>query len=1501
MILLSVLSIPTVIVLVINSEWFQNKITEKVTVWLSEELNNSITIEHVQFSSFNRLTLKNLNVTDLNGDVILHAPELIARLNFLSFTSHKIALRSVQLNGASIHLAYDPNRDDINLKFIIDKLKSKDTTDLQAKWNFIINSIKLNDCYFSFCNPSKTFDRPFGMDYASLSIARLNLHVTDFRLGGPPDYGVLFRIENLSCEEQCGLNIHSLSADFTVNRHNLSFRNVQFTTNGSQVKANDVSFNFDSFQDFSDGKFISKVKMSIDVVASSIVIDELSSFTPVFKDYRDHACISGKISGTVDNMKGEDVRFSSGSMTEIDCSFDLKGLPEVRSTFIYANFNHLRTCPADVEQIHSKHSQTGFVRLPKAMYELTEINFRGNFTGFFDDFVTYGTFDTNLGNLSTDLSFKPVMTSKIDTSFTFHGMLKTNDFHLGELLNTSSIGKLTMKGKVNGMASGPDKISADIEGLINKILLKGYVYKDIDINGTINNRTYDGQLKIDEPNVKIDFSGKVDMTNPNIPQFNFHANVDRAHLYRLNLSSDTTSFLSFNITADFSGTNIDNIMGDLNLKNSLIRRHNHELEINDLLVFTKAIRDTNRFVLRSDIFNAEVWGQYQFLKLPESFIALVKNYAPSWGLSSIQPETTSGNSFRFEAEFVNTEKLTNFFLDEFYVAKGTRIEGIYNPSQKDVRFVLNVPRMSLNGKRWQGFYANGVCEESAFLIEIGCRAFRLNNNMTFENLTILTDTHSDSTLIDVRWNNWDSILNKGNLRSAIVFNRQDEKTVPAINISSSPGQIYTSGYKWDLSHEGVTIDSSMIKIKNLLLNRNEQEIKISGLISQRNEDKLTVNVKDLDISTVNAVLRSKNFALGGTANGKILLSDLFEVPIVTSNMHVDSFSINNEVFGNTDLSAIWNSSSKKVNIKTESVRDHLQTLFINGNYNTDDETLDFNAQLQKISASIFQPYVEDLFTHLEGELSGELKLTGTLSKPLINGEIKFQTTSLTVDYTKTRYHFSGILNVSDNIFNIKNISIFDRFENPGKMNGSIAVENLRDLKLDLNFNVNHFEILNTTIKDNSFFYGKGFASGNMQIKGHPNKMDIKIYAKTEKNTQFFIPINSDDEAEQTSFITFVDHTPRSQKKLYNFRRRRVATTNNDEQEQTLNINLNLDVTPSAEVQLVFDSKIGDVMKAKGAGNLVFNIGNNHFDMFGSYIIEHGDYLFTLRNVINKKFVIDKGGMITWNGDPLDALLNLKAKYTTKAPLSDLMGTTKESNSRNSVPVECLLYITNTFTDPNIRFEINMPTAHQEVRSFLNAATNTDEEMTKQFLWLMVMGRFYVDPSIASQNNDNANNSLNVENMAMTTVSEVMSNQLSHMLSQWSNNLDVDVNYHPGFGADGQNFGMNLSTDKWSFSMDYEIGGMRAVETSSNIVSDFTFEYKLIPSGKLKFKAFNRSNEQYFIQSPYTQGIGLLFREDFNRFGDLFYRKEDAKTIVVENDEKKDKDGEKKDDEKKTNQ
>ena len=1458
-------SIPTMLFFAINSGQVQNKLSQHVTAILSEKLGNHISAGDIRVSWFNKVTVSDLLVTDVYGDTILSAPELIARLNLLSISQRNIEIRKAALNRADIRFAIDPEADVINIKFIVDHLKPNDTTANKIKWMFGIRSIELNDCRFSFKNVTQTFDRPFGMDYADLDVSNLNLVVSDFQQGEDSLGGVKFRIRRLSCVERCGLELKFLSANMVVNQQNLSFTNVNIKTSFSELEAKNASFHFDSWQDFSGDSFVSDVVMNMDIRKADVAFSDLSQFVPYFSSYPGKAMLSGNVTGTVENLQGDQIDAHFGNMTRINGHFDLKGLPNIRTTFIYADVTELATCPSDIELIQVPKSPAGHVILPATMRKITAIGFKGNFTGFYDDFVTFGTFTSNLGNLSTDVSIKPLEDVNTEPTFSFRGALKTEQFHLGQLLTQPSIGEITLTGMVEGSASR-NNIHAQLEGNVGSIDLKNYEYQNIAINGTVNNRIYDGQMSIDQPNIKMDFLGKVDLTE-SIPSYDFFANVERARLYDLKLvEKDSSSFAAFSIMATFSGSNIDNLSGDLELKNSLFRRNSREIEINNLILFTKEIRDTNQFILRSDIFDAEIRGQYQFLKLPESFFSMVKNFAPAWVSSNVSPDSLSHNKFRFNAKFKETDKLTNFFMNEFYVSHDTQFNGVYDPSNRDVHFVLNVPYMELNEKKWQGFYMNGSVEDSTYVVESGCAIFRANKNLSFENLTVLARARGDSVDMNLRWNNWDSILYRGSINSKIFFQKKPKQQIPLIQVYSVPGLIVTAGDQWALTHNGIFIDSTAVKIDNLQATRDHQKILISGVISQNEQDKLDIAVQDLNLSVINSSMQFDKLMFGGTANGSASLSNLYDIPVFVSDLSIDDFSLNNSPFGSTDLSASWNSVNRTVHIKAESFLNDLRTLHAHGNYFINDKTLDFDVSLNQAPITILQPYIENVFTGLTGTVASEMKLSGAIGNPMMNGSLELNNTALTLDYTKTRYSFAGKTTVKDNAISLRNIELFDQFNNSCKItDGFISIDHFKNIDFDLQFQANNLDVLNTGVRDNDLFYGRAFATGMIRVRGNPGEMFLDISAKTERNTRFFIPLSSSEELSKSSFITFVDHTPRAQRRSSELLRQSAVITPNSEpvvEETKFNVNINMDVTPDAEVQLIFDAKIGDIIRARGNGNLRLNISNSRFDMAGTYTVEEGYYLFTLQNLLaNKQFTIEKGGMITWSGDPLEAFLSLKAVYTARPSLYDLM---KEEDFKRTVPVQCILHISQKMTNPNLRFELDIPNASQEVMSFLNAATASEEEMSQQFIFLVAANRFYPNSNL-SPNSGSPGSGL--ETMGLATASEFLTGQLSHLLSQWSDKIDFDVTALPGTNNTGQVYGMAVSTDRWTFQANYEL----STETSEN-VGEFSLETKVGNSNKFRFKVFNRANATYLSQSPYTQGVGLFFREDFNQVRDLFKRK-----------------------------
>jgi hypothetical protein len=331
----------------------------------------------------------------------------------------------------------------------------------------------------------------------------------------------------------------------------------------------------------------------------------------------------------------------------------------------------------------------------------------------------------------------------------------------------------------------------------------------------------------------------------------------------------------------------------------------------------------------------------------------------------------------------------------------------------------------------------------------------------------------------------------------------------------------------------------------------------------------------------------------------------------------------------------------------------------------------------------------------------------------------------------------------------------------------------------------------------------------------------------------------------------------------------------------MEINFDLEVTPEAEVQLIFDSKAGDVMKGTGKGNLNISLDKKgELKIYGDYFVEDGDYLFTLKNIFNKKFVVQNGGKISFNGDVKDADIDIKAVYKLKASLYEIMpGMFPESKLKEKIPVECNLYLSGNLFNPAVVFDIYLPTADEETRAYLKSMIKSDEEMSRQFIFLLVMNSFYADPS--------AGTALSTANISSATVGvttfEMLSNQVSNWLSQISNDIDIGVNYRPGSTAipNSQEVQVALSTqllnDKVKINGNFDYGGSQSASPtpSGNNSLSGAFDVEVNITDKILFKVFNRSNDNFYINNgvQYTQGVGLFFRQDFNKFRDLFKKPE----------------------------
>lgn len=121
-IILSLVALLLLVVLLLQTEFFQNFIVRKVTKQLSDNLHTEIRIKHVSFSFFNKMNLEEMLVRDQRKDTLLYAGAFKLRITDWFFLKDHIDLKYVGLENATIKLF---RKDSIwNYQFLADYFTS---------------------------------------------------------------------------------------------------------------------------------------------------------------------------------------------------------------------------------------------------------------------------------------------------------------------------------------------------------------------------------------------------------------------------------------------------------------------------------------------------------------------------------------------------------------------------------------------------------------------------------------------------------------------------------------------------------------------------------------------------------------------------------------------------------------------------------------------------------------------------------------------------------------------------------------------------------------------------------------------------------------------------------------------------------------------------------------------------------------------------------------------------------------------------------------------------------------------------------------------------------------------------------------------------------------------------------------------------------------------------------------------------------------------------------
>lgn len=1458
-IILAILILTAVGYLSLKSPSVQTWLFDKLTDRVSKNNDIDISAENIHFTFFNKIEVTNLLIRDNTADTMIYSALVKAGIRNIKRKEKFISLGRIDIANPVIKLQPDTNNV-MNLLSLTQLLGKKDTTkkpmDLMIR-QIVIDNGELR--YRSGMSP----DTSELFDINNISLSDLNITIDNI---SKEDTYTGLRISEFSFSTGKGFDLENLFAEVQIEDGKYHLIDPTIRTSNSIINSELLGIDFmDNGDEFN---FIRDANLSLTLQSSRISLSDLGFFLKPLRGMDNEISFSGSITGTVQEMNGRDILLTYSDSTMLTCDFDLSGMPDIQNTFMFIRVDSLTTTAREIDEMGIP--GMAMIDPGNELQKLGAMSFRGNFTGFLQDFVTYGTINTDLGSVSTDILFRPETSS----SFYYKGTLQARSIGLGRILNQEDIlGSLSAHLDVEGTLESLKAFRADVMATVESIEFNDYIYRDIEINGLVTEKIWDGTVKSNTDDLKMDLLGRFDFTR-DIPEVDFSLNLLEADLYKLNIDkSDSLSNLSMLLTASFAGNSINNMTGNVRLLNSKLKRNDNEFDLFDCSISAFNVDSSAMGInLRTDYIDADIRGRYDPASVITDLIIAGSSVFPSL-IHARATEISGKNDFEYEIRFKNTDLINEFFKTGFLLSPGFIIKGRIKPEQKiNIAAAGDYAVYKMNSLT--GLDMICTIEDTSMVLELNSEQMSLANRLNLENIGINSETATDTFNININWDNSGNLENKGIIAANGMFSKPDSiHTRFEVNIL--PTGLVINDKPWQINRSRFMIDSNAISIDRFMVNREEEYFMIDGKVSEDPNDSINISFKGLNLAGLNNLEREQTeedskkieFILEGLMNGDILLTDFYNNPLFETDVMINSFKVNDHEHGDVKILSVWDNNEKVAGISLSNNKAGKNTFRVDGEYDPDGKRLELIAAVNQMPLDILNLFLKSFASEIDGLGSGSVKIISDNGKMSLMGSVMAEQSSMTIDYLQANFRFSDSIRFNNDRIVFRNIQVRDNRDNKAIIDGYVAHSSFKDFKVDLRIDADNIMAIDTRQKDNSLFYGTAYASGVIAITNPDNNLDLNISARTERNTRMFIPLSSGEEISDYTFISFREEGEQKNKNIP------VSLPMLKRNEsKSISLNFELEVTPDAEVQLVFDSKLGDLMKARGTGTLHMTLDKEgDFTIFGDYLIEDGEYQLTLGNIFNKRFVVEEGGTISWNGDIMDANVDIKAIYKLKASLEDLF---QDEAYSERIPVECHLNMSGQLVNPIIGFDIYLPTADESMRTDLRAAIDSEEEMSRQFLYLLVMNSFYPDPAVTgtSLNTTTAGASA----MGVTTT-EMLSNQLSNWLSQISNDFDIGFTYRPGNEISSQEVEVALSTqllnDRVVINGNFDVGGETGNQTSSStneITGDFDVEVKL--TEKIRFKVFNRSNDNLVYETaPYTQGFGLFFRQSFNKLSDLFKR------------------------------
>ncbi|MGB3618483.1 MAG: translocation/assembly module TamB domain-containing protein, partial [Catalinimonas sp.] len=1110
-----------------------------------------------------------------------------------------------------------------------------------------------------------------------------------------------------------------------------------------------------------------------------------------------------------------------------------------------------------------------------------------DFVGFPTDFVANASFETPLGNIRSDVNLK--ISDDAANSY-YRGAIATERLELGRLVGDQRLlQRLDMAGWIEGsgflLSNAQDSVRAEVK----RIGVRGYDYRNVSLNAYLTENLFRGTVRVDDPNLSLDLRGLVDLRRTP-ERVDVRGRIDSADLDALGYVPRLTH-VAGDVNVDLIGLDLNALLGRADLYNLDVRYGPRALRLDSLRALSEETADGGRRVeVRSDLADVDVRGDFRIKQAAEDIAALVDEYGmifrnDSLGLAR-HHDAKGGAPARYGLELDlrarDLNPLVRLFVPDFYLSAGVRAEGYFQHGYASLlTFETAFDTLRLGENTFYDVAADVSSSKIYDSTDVLASA-----RITSGRQEIAGPTGTEDLYFEGSWNRrriefetgveQTNSTNEARLEGSLAFKNNYSL------LHFEPSHVRLLDREWLIDADNrITIWSlDSVRVAALNVSNGEQRLSADGVVSSRPTDSLAVRIKDFQLATLNGIITPE---LAGQVEADVTLRAVAARPLITGEWLVRDFVYEGFPLERIYGTAEWEEAAQRLKVDVDVSNDDLRVVRVAGFVRPDDEEnqLSLTARFDGASLHFLEAIVPDI-SEVEGDIAGSVRVLGTFADPFVLGSLSVRDGQFEIDYLKTRYRFSDQVYFSENEISVSSLALVDEDGNRAVLSrGSLFHDGFTNFLVSLRGDLESFQVLNTTARDNPLYYGEVLATGSMEIFGPFESLSIRGDLRTERGTRLYIPVSDEESLASTSYVTFIDTDSTAGAGEVPADSGRVGQTT----LQGLTLELNLEVTPDAYGEIIFDERSGDIIRANGEGTVKMVVDTRgDFNIFGQYTLTRGRYNFTLLNLINKEFVVQPGGSITWNGDPLKAQLSMNALYQQVTSFGPLVPPSERENIPNITrryPVQVLLDLEGNLLSPLITLGIKVPentypgNLEPYVVQLRSLIQFDEQELNRQVFGLLVL-RSLLQP------NSFAGGGFQVGTAgAGGSLSELLSNQASYYLSRIDENLEIDIDLN-GLDQDALNtLQLRLSYTAFDgrlrFTRDGSFTNADNQATASNIIGDITVEYSLTRDNRLRLKMFTRNNQNITgnltleNNNNTTQGFSILHTQSFDRLRDLFPR------------------------------